>query len=200
MSAPSLTDNEGRALGRVLRQALFLAICVAGIVLIARGAMIPAKAFLAQILLDRAFERSVIEQRPVKPWSWADMAPLARVSVSRLGVSQVILSGGSDQAMAFGPTQLPTPATGGRVSVLAAHRDTHFAFLADAKMGDVIDMEPVAAPSSRYRIVRFEVVHRDRFAFPRDPAAPLLALTTCYPFGTDEQGPWRLVAWAERMV
>lgn len=194
------SKNGERAFWRALRQALLLVLCIVGVALIARGVLVPAKAFVAQILLDRAFKRSLVEQRPIKPWVWADMVPTARISVARLGVRQIILSGGSGQAMAFGPTQLPTPQTQGRVSILAAHRDTHFAFLADAKVGDVIDMQPVTGPSSSYRIQRFEIVNRDRFTYPRDPATSLLVLTTCYPFSTNEQGPLRLVAWAERIT
>lgn len=200
MSAATLptASKGGRACGRVLRLAL-LALCALGLALVARSAVIPAKAWAAQILLDRAFERSLAAGRPVKPWAWADTAPVARIALPRLGVRQVILSGGSGQAMAFGPTALPARQAQGRVTILAAHRDTHFAFLADAKVGDIVTMQPVAGATRRYRIQRLAVVRRDRFAYPRDPARPLLLLTTCYPFDATERGPWRLVAYAEEI-
>ncbi|MFV0623189.1 class GN sortase [Sphingomonas sp. ac-8] len=193
---PAITG--GRACGRVLQLAL-LALCAFGLVLLGRSATIPAKAWAAQILLDRAFTRSLADGRSVKPWPWADTAPVARIALPRLGVRQVILSGGSGQAMAFGPTALPAPQAQGRVTILAAHRDTHFAFLADAKIGDVVTVQPVAGATQRYRIRSFAVVRHDRFAYPRDPTRPLLLLTTCYPFGATERGPLRLVVAAEQI-
>jgi sortase A len=160
----------------------------------AQGAWIPVKALVAQVLLGRAFDASLAEHRPVKPWPWADTTPAARVTVTRLGVSDVVLSGGSGQAMAFGPTELRG---NGRVTVLAAHRDTHFAFVRDLRAGDEVTIERIDGTRQRYRVTSFQTVRWDRFAVPGNPARPLLALTTCWPFGATERGPWRRVAWAE---
>lgn len=196
-AAISTARKGGRAFGRVLQRTVLIALCVIGLTLMARGAMVPLKAWAAQILLDRAFDESVSRGRPVKPWPWADTAPMARISVPRLGVREVILSGGSGQAMAFGPTLLPPAQGHDRITIMAAHRDTHFAFLARAKVGDIIHVQPISGTAHRYRIMGFEVVRWDRFAYPRDPARPMLALTTCYPFGAGGHGPMRMVAWAE---
>lgn len=196
MIAAAHVMKGGRALGRVLPNALLVGLCVIGLVFMARGVLIPAKAWVAQILLDRAFDESISQKRPIKPWLWADTAPVARISLPRLGVSEIVLSGGSGQAMAFGPTLLPV----GRqrpVSIMAAHRDTHFAFMKQARKGDVIDVQSIDGLTRHYRISGFQIVRWDRFAYPRDPARPLLALTTCYPLGATEHGPLRLVAWAE---
>ena len=46
---------------------------------------------VAQVLLDRAFEKSVETGRPVRPWSWADMAPVARLSIERIGMNEIAL-------------------------------------------------------------------------------------------------------------
>lgn len=185
-----LFTKGGRAAGR----ALCLAICALGLATMAQAAWIPAKAALAQVLLDQAFDASLAEHRAVKPWPWADTAPVARVSVARLGVSDVVLSGGSGQAMAFGPTELRG---GDRVTVLAAHRDTHFAFVRNLEPGDEVTVERIDGTRQRYRVTGFQTVRWNRFAVPSDPARPLLALTTCWPFGATEHGPWRRVAWAE---
>ena len=65
--------------GAALRRLPFLApaaVAVAvGLALCVQGLWIPAKAALAQVLLERAFERSVATGRPVKPWPWADTWP-----------------------------------------------------------------------------------------------------------------------------
>ena len=187
---PTAIRKGGRAAGR----ALFLGVCAIGIATMARGAWIPVKARVAQVLLAQAFAASLAEHRPVKPWPWADTAPAARVSVARLGVSDVVLSGGSGQAMAFGPTELRG---NDRVTILAAHRDTHFEFVQDLRLGDEVTVERIDGTRQRYRVTGFQTVRWDRFAVPGDPARPLLALATCWPFGATERGPWRRVAWAE---
>ena len=84
-----------------------------GVALIGKGATIYAKAILAQILLERAFDHSLAAGRPVKAWSWADTWPVARLEVPRLGASAIVLKGGSGEALAFGPGLLDgTPAPG----------------------------------------------------------------------------------------
>jgi sortase A len=195
MSAILLDMMKG---GRAVTRVLLLAVCAFGLVLIGRGAIIPVKAGVAQVLLERAFDQSRASGLGVRPWPWADTAPVARIGIARLGVDRIVLSGGSGQAMAFGPTEMPM-GRDSRVTIMAAHRDTHFAFLADAKAGDVVTVEPVKGPVRRYRITGFRVVRWDGFAFPRDPARPLLGLVTCYPFGATEHGPMRFVAWAEEI-
>ncbi|WP_313804338.1 sortase domain-bontaining protein [Sphingobium sp.] len=185
----------GRAFGRALPNALLIGLCVIGLAFVARGALVPAKAWIAQILLDRAFDQSLSQHRAIKPWFWADMAPVARISLPRLGVREIALSSGSGQAMAFGPTLMPV--RNPHVSIMAAHRDTHFAFMKQARKGDVVEVQAVDGRTQRYRITGFQIMRWDRFAYPRDPARPVLALTTCYPLGVIGHGPLRLVAWAE---
>ena len=100
----ALPAGRGR---RALARLPFLLLAFCGLVMMGQGAIIPAKAWLAQILLERAFEQGLASHRPVKAWPWADAAPIARIRVPRLGVDELVLSGGSGEAMAFGPSLLP---------------------------------------------------------------------------------------------
>jgi sortase A len=181
----------------LLRRAALLA-GAAGLVLVAQGLWIPAKAQVAQILLDRAFERSLATGEPQKPWPWADTVPVARIEAERLEVSEIVLAGGSGEAMAFGPAEL----TGlpRDIRVLAGHRDTHFRFMRDLRKGDTLLLQGVDGSNVRYRIVGFATVRWDRFAYPVTPPRPMLVLATCYPFDAQHHGPLRRVAWAERIV
>ena len=201
MTALVLTMKGTRAVARVLLGGAGALLCAFGLAVMAQGLAVPVKARVAQVLLDRAFARSLAEGHPVKPWPWADTVPVARLALPRLGASDVVLSGGSGQALAFGPTVVPNRrARGGvgpDVTILAAHRDTHFAFLRNARAGDAIDVQAIGGAHRRYRVTGFQVVRWDGFAAPRDPARPLLALVTCYPFGATEHGPLRFVVWAE---
>ena len=171
----------------------------AGAVEAGQAAYIPAKAVVAQILLDRAFEESVETGRPVRPWSWADMAPVARLSIQRIGMDEIALDKGSGQAMAFGPTLLPGTASPGQkgTSVFAAHRDTHFRNLSKVRVGDVIRVEGVDGKVTEYRVSKLDVRRWNSFAISGDRTQKRLVLATCYPFGAQVRGPWRFIVEAE---
>jgi sortase A len=173
-------------------------LCLLGVLQMALGAMVPAKAALAQMLLDRAFARSLATHHPQKPWPWADMAPVARITVPRLDITRTVLSAGSGQAMAFAPTLLPGTAAPGAagVTVIAAHRDTHFRFLAALQSGDVVTVQGLDGATHRYRVTGHEVVRWDHFALPSEGFDNQLALSTCYPFEAMGHGPLRYVVWA----
>jgi sortase A len=175
-----------------------LAVGVLGVAILAQGLWIPAKAEVAQVLLDRAFERSVASGEAQKPWPWADTVPTARIEAPRLGVSEVVLAGGSGEAMAFGPAELTGLPHG--IRVLAGHRDTHFRFMRRLERADTLMVHGIDGSTATYRVIGFAVVRWDRFAYPVVSARPLLALATCYPFDADRPGPWREVAWAERIA
>jgi len=201
LTLPSLRSSlplpPGEGIRRRLASAAFFAVCVAGLVQIAAGAVIPVKAVVAQALLERAFDRSVATGQAQRPWGWADMAPVARLSVPRLGETRIVLDTGSGQAMAFGPTLLPGGARLGETgtTVIAAHRDTHFAFLKDVRVGDRVQVEGIDGVTYRYRVTGAEVVRWDRFTLPGSEGREL-ALATCYPFGAVGHGPLRYVVHA----
>jgi len=176
-----------------------LALLLAGLVLFGQGAYIHAKAILAQILLERAFATTLATGRVTKPWSWADTWPVARVVVPRLGKSAIVLAGSSGQALAFGPGQLErTPEIGEEgTAIYAAHRDTHFAFLADVRVGDHIEVTRRDGKVLRFRVTGASVVRFDHSGI--DPYSPgrRLVLSTCWPLNARTQGPLRYVVHAE---
>ncbi|MEZ5695609.1 MAG: class GN sortase [Sphingomonadaceae bacterium] len=199
MSALALSPatKGGRARWRaLLTRLLAVALLAAGLVQFGQGLWIPVKAQVAQILLDQSFTNSMDAGAPLKPWPWADMAPVARITAPRLGASDVVLSGGSGQAMAFGPTEM---LDNGAVRILAAHRDTHFRFIQHLQVGDELELQGINGVKHRYRVSGLQTVRRDEFAYPVAPKRDLLVLTTCFPFDAVEPGPLRRVVWAEKM-
>ena len=185
--------------GRALARLPFLLAAACGLWLIGQGAMIPAKAWAAQVLLERAFAESVRTGQPAKAWPWADATSIARIRVPRLGVDEIVLSGGSGEALAFGPTLLPGGgALGARgTAVFAAHRDTHFRFLSQLRPGDVIEVEGVNGRKLRYRAGPGRVVRHDAFGIDRHAPRPSIALVTCWPIGGSGRSPLRYVVRAE---
>ncbi|WP_027549882.1 class GN sortase [Bradyrhizobium sp. Cp5.3] len=175
-----------------------LVLAIVGLILFGDGAYIHAKAWLAQVLLERAFDRSVATGQPVKPWSWADTWPVARIEVKRIGASTIVLAGSSGQALAFGPGHVEQTVDAGErgVAVYAAHRDTHFRFLRNVAIGDVIEITRSDGKRFRYRTDSSDIVRFDNSGI--DPATQdfELVLSTCWPFDAVTSGPERYILHA----
>lgn len=175
-----------------------LLIAAAGLILFGQGAYIHAKALLAQVLLERAFTETIATGRDTKPWSWADTWPVARIEVKRLNASAIVLSGSSGQALAFGPGHLESTAEAGErgVAVYSAHRDTHFRFLKDVRVGDEIAVTRRDGRVFRYRADSHSVVRFDRFAIDPLASGRELVLSTCWPLDAVTPGPDRYLLHA----
>ncbi|MEZ5816480.1 MAG: class GN sortase [Hyphomicrobiaceae bacterium] len=186
-------------IGRSPRLIVALLLAAVGLTLCGQGTYIHAKALLAQILLEKAFTRSISTGKQEKPWSWADTWPVARITVPRLGASAIALAGASGQALAFGPGHVPSTPEAGEAgtAVYAAHRDTHFAFLRDIATGDLIAVTRADGTTHRFRVVGTSIVRWDGSGL--DPAAPgrHLVLATCWPFNARTAGPWRFLVHAD---
>lgn len=166
-----------------------------------QGAYIPAKAWLAQELMDRAWLRSREEADRQVPWPWADTWPVARLSAKSGDINLVILAGGSGRTLAFGPGHLSASALPGDIgnSVIAGHRDTHFSFLRDVSMGESLYIERFGGRRYRYEVIDIDVVDSRRGSIVLDTDEAILSLVTCYPFEDDESGgPLRYVVTAKR--
>ena len=181
-----------------MRRPLIAIVFLLGLVLFGQGVYIHAKALLAQVLLQRAFAETIATGHSIKPWSWADTWPAARIEIKRLHASAIVLAGSSGQALAFGPGHVElTPDAGERgVAVYSAHRDTHFRFLRDVAIGDEIVVTRSNGKIFRFRADASSVV---RFDAPGiDPLADgyELVLSTCWPFDAVTPGPMRYLLHA----
>jgi len=175
-----------------------LVLAAIGLILFGQGAYIHAKALVAQVLLDRAFDKTIATGQATKPWSWADTWPVARIEVKRLHARAIVLAGSSGQALAFGPGHLErTPDAGERgVAVYSAHRDTHFAFLKNVVGGDEIDITRDDGLTFRYRVDAMSVVRFDDSGIDPLAGGYQVVLSTCWPFDALTQGPERYLVHA----
>jgi sortase A len=175
-----------------------LLLAIAGLILFGQGAYIHAKALLAQVLLERAFTETIATGRDTKPWSWADTWPVARIEVKRIGASAIVLAGSSGQALAFGPGHVELTANAGErgVAVYSAHRDTHFRFLKEVKVGDEIEVIRRDGKVFRYRADSHSVVRFDQFGIDPLGSGYELVLSTCWPFEAVTPGPDRYILHA----
>jgi sortase A len=186
----------------VLARGTALAVLATGSLLLASGAWMTVKADIAQRLLAHAWARAIDGETAPTPWPWADTWPVARLSVPILGESAIILAEAGGEALAFGPALLNASTPPGRpgVTVIAAHRDTHFRFLERVRAGHVVVLEQPAGPPVAYRVTGTEIVEATRSGIEPASGPDRLALVTCWPFGAVTPGPLRYVVWAERVT
>lgn len=182
--------------------AMIVLLTVAGIWQLSEGGYIYAKAQLAQHLIQKSWQQSIGSAQQVKPWPWADTWPVARLTVPRLDIDQIVLAGDNGRTLAFGPghrfgTVLPGEAGN---SLIAGHRDTHFDFLKQLRSGDEIFVQSQLGVTRRYVVYWTEVI---------DESTPVnittdrreLTLVTCYPFDTVVPGgPLRYIVFAEESL
>ncbi len=162
------------------------------------GARIKIKAFGAQLLLERAWIKTLEGKDNVKPWPWADVWPVLKIEAPRLQKSAVVLSGVSGEAMAFGPglmEQTPAPGEPG-LTIIAAHRDTHFRFLKNMVTGDDILITNTDGRVLRFSITETRIVKAHQSGLYTDGGTPQIALVTCWPFDAATRGDDRFVAIA----
>ena len=184
---------RGRRWGRWLAAL----IAIAGLSQLALGLWIPAKAALAQALLQRAWTQTVASGAEARPWPWADTWPVAKLSFH--GRDFIVLAAAGGEALAFGPSHVAGTARPGAagISVLSGHRDTHFRDLRTLAVGDLVTVTRPDGAIRHYRVMDTAVLDRPELALPRDPGGDHLLLVTCWPFDAAlPGGPERYLVWA----
>jgi sortase A len=146
-----------------------------------QGTYIPAKAWLAQELMQRAWDRAAAGAEQPAPWPWADTWPVAKLSAKSGEVELIVLAGGSGRTLAFGPGHLSASSLPGERgnTVIAGHRDTHFSFLKEVRVGEALVLETVAGRRHLYKVIGVDVVDARRGSLVLDTEDPVLSLVTC---------------------
>ena len=168
------------------------------------------KAEVAQLMLENAWQASQSEPMSnIKPWPWADTWPVFKLSLHQKLNSEVdtyhrqgekretfntlanyiVLSDASGESLAFGPGLLSNHIFPGDLgnSLIAAHRDTHFASLASIRTKDEIHIEFKDGSAQRFIIDTVDIIDSTLEAPLTDIDEVRLTLVTCYPFDRDVQ-------------
>jgi sortase A len=177
------------------------ALLALGLALLAAGFWMPAKAELAQQLLNRAWQRTADGDAAAKPWPWADTHAVARLTLPGGAEPLTVLAGASGRNLAFAPALLDgsaAPGTNG-VTVIAGHRDTHFRPLATLALGDELTLERPDGSVLKYEVAALDVVDSARAELRLDADESIVVLVTCWPFdAVDVGGSWRYVVTARQ--
>lgn len=163
------------------------------------GAYIPAKAWLAQELMQHAWNRAEHGSVRARPWPWADTWPVARLKMPHREIDLIVLAGGTGRSLAFGPGHMSASALPGERGnvVVAGHRDTHFRFLEEVELGELFTVESHKGSSYLYEVVDVDIVDSRKGGLLLDADTSMLSLVTCYPFDSrDSAGPLRYVVTA----
>ena len=177
-----------------IRYWLLAAVLVTAAIFLLNSLWIPAKAVLAQVLMERAWDRVQTGEPGARPWPWADTSPVAVLEIPRLDLRQLVLEGASGRNLAFGPATV-TPIESNDL-VLSGHRDTHFRDLEGIQPGDRILLTRPGG-LKQYRVAWLDVVDSRHQEIVLEPRHDRLTLVTCYPFDAPTAGgPLRFVVTA----
>ena len=190
------------AAARKLSRLLVACLLCLGFWQLGQGAYIPAKAWLAQELMQRAWMRTGTGEVRAIPWPWADTWPVARITARSGEVDLIVLAGTSGRTLAFGPGHMGASAMPGERgnAVIAGHRDTHFQFLKDVQPGELLKVESTKGVQHLYKVVGVDIVDSRKGSLLLDTEAAMLSLVTCYPFDAREAGgPLRYVVTARML-
>lgn len=158
---------------------------------------IPAKAELAQFLLETSWLRTLGGEPNAKPWPWADTRAIAVLEIPRLSLREIVLEGSSGRNLAFGPTLINTTRIDETADrILSGHRDTHFSFLKELQTGDLLRLR-TPTQTRDYRVSWQEAIDSRQQQMVIDDSIERLTLLTCYPFNAATAGgPMRWVVTA----
>jgi len=178
---------------------LMVCLLAVGLWQVGEGSWIYAKARLAQLLLQRAWTRTLAGEAQVRPWPWADTWPVARLTVPAKTIDLIVLNGAYGRTLAFGPGYAESSAWPGSTgtTIVTGHRDTHFRFLRRLQEGDEIFLQSSTGHVSRYRVKDRRISSERGGQISLHQRDPSLVLMTCYPFDSlISGGPLRYVVTA----
>ncbi len=191
------------AVANKLGYAIVAALLCLGFWQFGQGAYIPAKAWLAQELMQRAWTRTSEGETRAVPWPWADTYPVARLTSGSRDIDLIVLEGGSGRTLAFGPGHLSASAMPGDRgnTIIAGHRDTHFSFLRSVEDGELLGVELPDGDRHVYEVIGVDIVDSRRSSLVLDTDQAMMTLVTCYPFDASEAGgPLRYVVTARMLL
>jgi sortase A len=127
-------------------------------------------------------------------------APIARLTIPRIHLDEIVLEGVGDDELNAGPGHLPGSAVPGSRgnAVISAHRDRHFRHLDELQVGDTVLTE-AGLSREAWVIVSRKVLGRDAPALFQT-TQPTLTLTTCWPVRYFGSAPDRLILTARPIV
>ena len=155
-----------------------------GLTSFAYGAYLPVKAELSQLLIRHAWEKSIDTGAPIKPWGWADMHPVMRLQSAKHQQDLIVLAGDTGNVLAFAPglSSITSQNNPSSTWLVSGHRDTHFTFLRDIAVGDLITTTRLDQTRKSFKVSDIDVIDISKQTISISDYESELKLVTCYPF------------------
>ena len=127
----------------------------------------------------------------------ANGVPVARLTIPRLSLDEIVIEGVGDYELNAGPGHVPGSAYPGELgnAVISAHRDRHFARLGEIQVGDTLFTES-GTERTAWVVIAKRVIDADAPALFKTRDATL-TLTTCWPIRYLGTAPERLIVTAK---
>jgi sortase A len=157
---------------------------ITGSLLCFHASWLPIKGWLSEQLISYSWHQTINLQQKIKPWPWADTYPIAELSFERLNKQVVVLNGGDPTTLAFSAGAIApfNQARSAQPFVVAGHRDSHFSFLDEVVMNDIISLADKHGQSQLYQVEAIDIVDASTGELPILADDSQLILITCYPF------------------
>ena len=157
---------------------------VTGSLLCLHASWLPIKGWLSEQLISYSWHQTIDLKQKTKPWPWADTYPIAELSFERLNKHVVVLNGGDPTTLAFSAGAIApfNQALSTQPFVVAGHRDSHFSFLDEVVMNDIISLADKHGQSQLYQVEAIDIVDASTGELPVLADDSQLILITCYPF------------------
>jgi len=161
---------------------------------------IELKARVAQILLQHAWNKSLIEGNSIKPWPSFDGTLIFKLEIPQHHISQIVLKGTSGMALAYGPSfheESFLPSTN-KITAISSHRDSHGNYIKNLQIGDILKLQDINGNLYIYKIEEFIIINIKEEIMINNNNRMLLI--TCYPFDTILSGtPFRYIVSAKNL-
>lgn len=167
-----------------MKKIIKTSLLITGSLLCLHASWLPVKAWLCEQLIRYSWHQTIDLQQKIKPWLWADTYPIAELSFERLNKSVIVLNGGDPTTLAFSVGAIApfNQTTSTKPFVVAGHRDSHFSFLEEVFMNDIISLADKHGQSQLYQVEAIDIVDALTGELPVLADDSQLILITCYPF------------------
>lgn len=186
---------------RIISQLIILVGTLITLMCLSQLSWVYLKAYAAKLLIAQAWQQSLVDGQPHRPWPWADTYPIATLSIG--DETQFILANASMRNLAFGvnadsgqtPAQFDATIDTQRHPVnLFGHNDTHFKNVHLLDINDAIVIQTLSK-HRRYVINHKAYIHEHALSLNETSQQGQIRLITC-----SLADKWRLVLSGTRLI
>lgn len=138
--------------------------------------------WVTQNLMRSAWLRTQASGEKIKPWPWAELWPIARLTAPHLNAEHIVLEQEKQLTSSIGLNYLKSSVLPGEIgnTVLGAHPSLYSSFLSELKPNDVLVLESPRTGKWHYRVHDTRIVNKSDTELLEPGLKRRLILVTCY--------------------